>query len=103
MSMGYFLPLHQIMLERAESLGTRTWNSYAQQAGIFDSSRFDSCLESALPDTVLDADVQAGLRLSVSVTPTFLVNNELYVGVPWDLERIVERHIRSPIGAIEGQ
>lgn len=90
---GKFRALHDVLLANAESLGRRDWLSYAALAGIRDTAGVTACLASDYPDSALAADSRAGSALRISVSPTFIVNGEIYDGVPWDLERIVKRHL----------
>jgi protein-disulfide isomerase len=52
---------------------------YAQAAGL-DLSRYDACMESGKYAGRIQADLNSGVQLGVSSTPTLLVNGRLYRG-----------------------
>lgn len=85
---------HEVLLEKAESLGGRSWTAYAREAEIQDTAALAACLRSSYPDSMMQGDAALASRLGVTVAPTFFVNGEMYDGVPWDLERIIARQIR---------
>lgn len=65
------------------------WRAFAEQIKVPDVPAFTRCLGSRWADSLIEADVRLGDRLGVNATPTFLVDDSLYSGVPWDLQRIL--------------
>ena len=58
---------------------TPLFRRYAQAAGL-DLSRYDACMESGKYAGRIQADLNSGVQLGVSSTPTLLVNGRLYRG-----------------------
>jgi len=76
---GSFAPYHDLLVEQ-DSLGTKTWTSLAQDAGIPDMTRFSTCLEGSAVSSLIDRDIAAATELGVLVTPTLLVNEVMVSG-----------------------
>lgn len=92
---GRFIEYHNLLFRDQHELGQRSLAALAFRAGVRDTATFDSCLRDGNTASVVAADVAAGKRLGVFGTPTVLVNRAEYVGIPWDLRQIVERHIED--------
>ena len=91
---GKFEAFHEALF--AESVAAwRPWSRLADGAGVRDTLAFQECLESSAATATVHADMQAADRLGAPGTPTLLVNSEMYVSVPWDLERIVSRQMAA--------
>ncbi len=58
-----------------DSIGTTSWMRFASLSGVPDTVRFKRCLDSREPQARVKADIDAGLRLGVSGTPTLLVDS----------------------------
>ncbi len=92
---GQFASLHRLLFStEVDSLGSKAWVEYAAAAGISDTTAFGRCLEKPEVAARVNADRQAAEWLGGFATPTFLINEELYVGLPWDFERIVAKHVK---------
>ncbi len=81
------------LLVQAPTLEGKTMVSWAQAAGVGDTTAFAKCTGSPATARIVDADIADGRRLGVVGTPTLLVDNEEYVGIPFGLESIVSRHL----------
>lgn len=81
---GRFEEFYSALWEGADSIGVRTWASFAFQAGVGDTSRFVSCLDDAAIERRVMADSMDANRLNVGGTPTFLVNGVRINGLPND-------------------
>jgi len=90
---GRFDRFHEALFARITSIGTAPWTEFALEAEVPDTNVFNRCLSDPRSTPAVDADIRAANRLGVFATPTILVNNEQYVGIPWDFERIVRRHV----------
>lgn len=95
---GEFESLHRRLLQLGNEVGEWTWASHAEEASLPEVGAFMRCLETANPDSLLRADLLDARRLGVSATPTLLVCNHAYEGLPWDFERIVERFVLEDHG-----
>lgn len=89
-----FLEFHNLLFARTEELGKQSWAAFASQAGVPDSAAFADCLKNGRAAAAVEADIDAGMRLGVSGTPTLLINGDFYVGVS-GLEKVVKRHLRK--------
>lgn len=86
-----------------DSLGLRSWASYAGAAGVRDTIAFNDCLVSDRAPTKLASDVSLGDRIDVSATPTVLVNGLRYwvPPSPDSLQAIVDRILGGSGGDAE--
>lgn len=69
------------------------WSELAVLAGVTDTSAFRACTLRGDTQLRIVRDMSAAEELHAIATPTVLVNDLLYSGVPPDLMRIV-RHVR---------
>ena len=71
---GRFAALVDRLYQGQDSLGLKSWSSYAAEAGIRDTLRFQHCLSdtSALP--YVERGVAAAEKHGISATPTVIVN-----------------------------
>lgn len=98
---GGFSAISHVMFAHSDSLRTLTWRQYAHAAGIRDEHAFLECLGRPETSQVIQADIAAAQRLGAIGTPTYLVNNELYVGDSWDLRQIILNH-HKPMAPLRG-
>lgn len=94
---GHFDQFESRAFSLVSASSTVDWNSYARAIGIADTASFDRCLHGQWSADAVNVDLEAGQKLGIVGTPTLLIGNEEYVGVPWDLEAIVTRHLRGNI------
>lgn len=96
-SLGKFPAFHALLVRAVEpgGSGRRRWLSNASKAGIRDTIGFARCLAASSTTAAIDADLLAAKHLRIAASPIILVNEEMYVGLPWDFERIVERHLKG--------
>lgn len=71
------------------------WPDFAGRLGITDTAGFIACMQDARTDSLVKADIAHAARVGAMGTPTLLVNNEEYFGIPRDLRKIVRRHLDS--------
>lgn len=88
---GRFFEMHSLLFHMQDSLGHLQWQDLAARAGVTDTLAFAACLDLAATQARIDSDVVAGRALNAVATPTLLVNERLYVGMPADLARIVRQ------------
>lgn len=79
---GMFDQMSLALYAKAESLGTRPWQAYARDAGLADVKGFKACLDDPSALQAVWRDVHLGDSLYVRYTPTLLINELLYVGLP---------------------
>lgn len=88
-----FVAYHERLFDHPEMIGRQPWAVIAAAASVPDTAAFSRCLIDPHVSDVVDSDVADGKRLGVFGTPTVLVDDEEYVGIPWDFREIVERHL----------
>lgn len=67
-----------------DSLGLRSWGSYAAAASLPDTAAIAACATSPDPRARVDSSMAWGLQLGVNGTPTILVNGWRFQGLPSD-------------------
>lgn len=77
---GRFAPFHDALFERQDSLGLTPWTQYAAHAGVPDLDEFVECVRHEwYRDRVME-DYEAGLRIGVTSTPTFIFGKIMLIG-----------------------
>lgn len=71
-----------VMYEGQDSLGLRSWGSYAAQAGISDTVSIGACAQSPLGRIRIDSTLAYGTRHEINGTPTLMLSGWLYRGLP---------------------
>lgn len=93
---GRFGQIAREMFSGQSALGTRSWASYAHGAGIVDTVGFVRCMESESTLTRIRADMVLASRLSVTATPTVIVNGWRFPSPPSaDSLRSIARSFRA--------
>lgn len=89
---GRFSEFHRAVFAGQDSIGLLGWDKFAARSGIRDSGKFSRCLADSTHASVVDRDIAAGERLSLPGTPSFIVNDSLYMGSrsPDELEHLVK-------------
>jgi protein-disulfide isomerase len=78
---GRFEAMHDLLYARQDSLGLKSFASFAADAGVADTAAFDVCNRSGGPVMALAADTTDARQLGGRGTPTVVVNG-LLLGVP---------------------
>jgi len=87
---GRFRELHDLLTTSVwDNLGAPSWAAFASHVGIQDTLAFARCMASPGIAALIEADRIAGRKLGVPATPTMLVNDQKYVGMPGNLDKIV--------------
>ena len=89
-----FWDMHDIIFERQGLLGDASFKEWARALGVNGGS-FDSCLSSGKYADAVTADLDEGVALGVTGTPTFFVNGTRVVGaVPYEqIASIIEAEL----------
>lgn len=85
---GRFVEMQRELFEN-ERIGSASWSSLAEDAGIPDTSAFVACMKSDAANAVLERHLRAAKRLGVVGTPTIVVGHDVYVGTPNGFSRIL--------------
>jgi protein-disulfide isomerase len=91
-AVGAFRRLVDVIYENQDSLGLKSWSSYAQAAGIVDTASFAACATNHDPVPRLKAGRDFGKRINLTGTPTVLINGWRYPYTPSteDLDRAID-------------
>jgi len=96
---GRFPDYVDLLLEKQDSLGLKTWLSYAVDSGVKDTLRFAECnaAKEALPR--VEQGLEAGSIVGVEATPTILINGWRVAIPPLDAASFVTEIRRIAAGA----
>ena len=88
-----FVEYHDALFERQDSIGTISWERFAQIAGVPDTARFRLCRGEAWAADRVSKDLDAAKRLSIAGTPTIIMRDRLIsAALPLDtLEQWIRR------------
>lgn len=75
---GRFDAVADLLFAKQDSLGLKTWQSFATEAGIADTNEFAGCATAAGQRKNIEAGLAAGAEFNVRSTPTILLNGWLY-------------------------
>jgi protein-disulfide isomerase len=94
---GRFAAMHDLLFDKQDSLGLKTWASYADESGVPDMPRFNECVESTDDIPHLAAGIAAGNKIHVTGTPTIIVDGWRYFRPPdqAELTAAVQRAFRQ--------
>jgi protein-disulfide isomerase len=89
---GAFHPFIDRVFEQQDSLGLKSWASYALDAGVVDTGRLARCAAETGPLLRVDRHVALGEKFAVKGTPTVIVNGWRLPGTPNDeqLARVID-------------
>lgn len=79
---GAFARFSDVLFEKQDSLGFKSWTSYAVEAGVPDTVQFNRCNAETDSVTRIEAGLLAGERVGVRGTPTVIVNGWRLPGAP---------------------
>ena len=93
---GRFAEYVDLIFRKQDSLGLKSFWSYAKDAGVADSSQFARCLGATSARARIDSGRAVGSRLNVRGTPTILINGWQLPEPPHDsLETVVRRILKG--------
>lgn len=69
-----FSQFHDLLYTKQDSLGLKSWNSYAAEAGVVDTSQFQQCVQQPGTVATISAGIAAGRQFNVEGTPTVFLN-----------------------------
>ncbi|MGQ0767023.1 MAG: DsbA family protein [Gemmatimonadota bacterium] len=79
---GRFESMHDALYANPESLGVASWQWFAGNAAVPDSMRFRECVSASKPLATLARDTADARRLKIGGTPTLLIHDLRYDGLP---------------------
>lgn len=91
-SLGRFDEFAKAVFARQDSLGLRSWESFAADAGIADSVRIANCAKAPTHSRRIEEGVALAASINVRGTPTVFVNGWRFARPPTDsLAEVVAR------------
>jgi protein-disulfide isomerase len=99
---GKFDDIQRTFFEKQDSLGLKSWGSFARDIGIGDTVSFNACVRTE-SFARIDSGVAIGGRLAVTGTPTVFVNGYRFAGLTGDgFRRMVDRIVagKPPVDAL---
>jgi protein-disulfide isomerase len=76
---GKFWEYHDLLFERSPRLGPAELKQYARELKL-GGEDFDKCFDSGKNQPAVARDVEEGVRLGASGTPTFFINGRMLIG-----------------------
>jgi protein-disulfide isomerase len=92
-SLDKFGEFVDVAYSKQDSLGIKTWTSYAHDAGIGDSAAFSRCMSLPESPPMVDRGRQLATSIQVQGTPTIIINGWRFPGPPQD--SVLEETIKS--------
>lgn len=94
---GRFEAYHDMLFAQADSIGLRSWAAFAMDVGLTDTITFKKCLKDPIVTARVRNDSDAGDRLGITGTPTFLIGEIQISGYPGSevLERLVDAALKK--------
>jgi protein-disulfide isomerase len=83
---GRFSAMVNAIFERQDSLGLKSWGSYASDAGVADTVSFNRCVRANTPLPLVEAGLAAAKRIDMNGTPTVIVNGWRFAHPPGEEE-----------------
>lgn len=70
-----FMAFLDVVYAKQDSLGLKSWASYAVDAGVGDSSAFVKCVAASTSHPRVEQNLALGRRIGIKVTPTVMINS----------------------------
>jgi protein-disulfide isomerase len=80
--LGRFGQMVDAIYDKQDSLGLKSWGSYAWDAGVRDTVAFGKCLPKGHRSPRIDAGLSTARRLAITGTPTVMINGWLLRNPP---------------------
>ena len=106
-NLGKFSEVVELVYTKQDSLGLKSWGSYAVDAGINDTLAFRRCALDTVSIKRIEAGKALGAKLHVDATPTVMVNGWKYGRRPpgaEELEQLIQaiRQGKTPFDTAKG-
>lgn len=85
---GRFSEMVDAIFEKQDSLGLKSWTSFAAHAGLRDTVAFAKCVSATASMPKVDAGLALAKRFGISSTPTVMLNGWRYGKAPGESELI---------------
>ena len=74
--------MHAAPFLHQDSLGAVPWERIASESGVTNIPRFTTCMHNHEADRVIARDPSDGARLAIRGTPTVLIRDHRFTGMP---------------------
>jgi protein-disulfide isomerase len=97
---GRFATFIEVVFAKQDSLGLKSWSSYAREAGVADTAAITRCAHDPTPAKRVEAGRELGLRWRVIGTPTVIVNGHRYASPPTkdEIGRVIREALKNAPG-----
>jgi protein-disulfide isomerase len=79
---GKFESFYYLVFENQSKVGVWSWREFAKRASVENLEAFDACFSGRRFAQRVDADMKAATQLGVRGTPTWLLRDSLFGGLP---------------------
>lgn len=97
---GAFAAFHDLLYSVQDSIGTLSWKNLAARAGVRNRSLFEDCLAQERHAGSIERDILLARDLRIDRTPTFIVGDAMYLGLPpvrWLEQRLAAELERAAV------
>lgn len=94
---GHFAEMHDLLYEKQDSIGQKSWVAYARDAAVSDTEGFTRCMQDSTLAAKVDAHQAFGRGIPIRGTPTILVNGWV-VPPPFTPDRLIDAIERAGAG-----
>jgi protein-disulfide isomerase len=98
---GRFESMHHVLYDQQSLVVREEWGALGKDADVADTSALVKCVESKRYAASILADVNAGESLGVTATPSIVLGDSLYVGIPE--RRVLDRMIRGRLERLRSE
>ncbi len=94
-----FEQYHDVLFAAQDSLGLRSWATFAIDAGVPNATAFDTCVSASDGHVRVNADIATGRAMKINATPTLIIGGLQFPlpPTPDRLESIWREAIATPI------
>lgn len=93
---GQFGNFVELAFSKQDSIGLKSWESFATEAGVGNITQFRECLTAPEIQRRIDSAVQAADKIGIAGTPTIILNG-------WRVDRIRYRELERLVADIKSR
>jgi protein-disulfide isomerase len=96
-----FESMHHVLYRQQSRVVREEWGALGKDAGVADTGALVKCVESQRYAARIRADIKAGESIGVEATPSIVLGDSLYVGIPE--RRLLDRMIRDRLERLRSE
>jgi len=77
---GKFTEMHDLLFAKQDSIGIKSWQSYASESGMTDSGATARCVGDTSRVEAIEAALRAGAKARITGTPVMFINGWRFQG-----------------------